>query len=50
MRARLTTSKGAEFTEFTFQARKFFAGVPGYARESDTAGGEKVVKDALKWI
>jgi hypothetical protein len=34
--------------KFSFQARHFFADVPGVSSwESNAAGGEKVVKDAL---
>jgi len=32
-RASLETPKEADFAEFSFQARKFFAGVPGHVKE-----------------
>jgi hypothetical protein len=44
----LQTPRGADFSEFSFQARHFCEGVPeGTSSKSNEAWGEKALKDAL---
>jgi len=47
----LNTPRDADFAEFLFQARRFYAGIPGCtSRKSNAGWGKKAVKGALEWV